>query len=203
VRRFFKVKLAIAFFVLAFLAFGAWQAAALWGDPDSPESIEIFTRLYSLAPDKPFLLAAYATQLDCGNGGFIPPEIDVMLSRRFATTSSGAERAAIVDFLIGREARYRPGFSFVDHAEKIASIALSRIDSVVDGERIAVLRLVEGLRRDRPLYKGEIAEVRDGKRTLEEAIRAYRAWWESGPDWSSRRLVDPLQGWDHGWQEPG
>jgi hypothetical protein len=203
VRRFSKIKLVIAFLVFAFFSFGAWQLAALWIEPDSPDSIEIFTRLYSLSPDKPLLLDVYATQLDCGNGGFIPPEIDVMLSRRFRVTSSQEERAAIVEFLIGREARYRPGFSFVDQAESVASIALSRIDSYTGGERIGVLRLVEGLRRGRPLYKGEIAEVRDGQRTLDEAVRAYRRWWESAPEWSNRRRVDPLQGWTHGWKEPG
>jgi len=203
VRRISKVKLVIALLVLAFLAFGAWHLAGLWIEPDSQESIQIFARLYSLYPDKPFLLSVYATQLDCGNGGFIPPEIDVMLSRRFADTASEDERTAIVEFLIGREARHRPGFSFVDQAERIASIALSRVDSYPDRDRIAVLRLVEGLRRGRPLYLGEIAEVRDGRRTLDEAVRAYRRWWNSDPEWSTRRDVNPLRGWQHGWQEPG
>jgi hypothetical protein len=191
----------LALLAAVFLAFVAVQVARLWLEPGAPNSVDFFQRAYPLAPDKAAFLAVYATQLDVGNDGFIPPEIDCFLSRRFGAARSEPERRAIVDFLVGREAAYRAAFSFVRCAEPVAAVALARLEGYDRTARAAALRLIEGLRRGRPLYQAAIAEVQDGERTLRDAVDAYRHWWAGEGDWAARRERDPLAHWARGWRE--
>jgi len=191
----------LALLAAAFLAFVACQIALLWLDPGAANSVDFFQRAYPLAPDKAAFLTVYASQLDVGNDGFIPPEVDCFLSRRFGASRSDAEREAIVDFLVGREAAYRAAFSFTSCAEPVAAVVLKRLNEYDGTARAAALRLIEGLRRGRPLYHAVIAEVRDGERTLREAVDAYRDWWTGEGDWTARRERDPLVHWRRGWKE--
>jgi len=173
-------------------------------EPQSAPGYALFRVRYGLALDKGAMLSGYDRDLWRFNGGYIPARTDGFLGSRLGKTSSEAEFSGIVDFYAtkagGRETDILSALPTEVQA-RVAAYLMTRLESDEPEQARRTLRLLEGLRRGRMLFKGGIgpADLSGGNTWWEDqghsiVRQRFRQWWQKSGTWEEKRRHDPLAG---------
>jgi hypothetical protein len=95
-------------------------------------------------------------------------------------------------------------YRFAEYPDKeIIGDVVDLLPTLSDQERLAALKLIEGLRRNHALFKPRIinqANLQDfGAKDIHEIVRLYETWWSLPLPTSAKLKVDPLEKSDYYW----
>ena len=195
-RKLVKLSVAVA---LSFILVGALLCLAV-RNRDTFRYV-VFRPSYSFSSDHALFLQQYSESLD---GGYVPGGIDEFLCSRLQFPTSESEFRAIVYFYLHR-CCWHTGerFGHVPDTTKVRIIALLVHDLDTLGQtRDSAFILAEYLRLDGNLWKPRF----DGADTvienkaepiagaLDDASQLFKRWWESSPDWQTKKRISPWQG---------